>query len=181
MIDQQRRTDATSGTFGDAIGGDFPQYPYQGGQVEAVYGPNQEFFARSMVYQDEVYLELRNLRSGTIEDWGVALRGGGAVPEWVTMPGSNLVLFDRPADVDHLHIEVLGRASNGQIISVNLQVDLRTGEILREGPVDVVGLEPNQQTAADTVDDRPTQEGLSTSMKRMAQAAASEISSLFKS
>ncbi|MEM9677933.1 MAG: hypothetical protein AAF890_07735, partial [Pseudomonadota bacterium] len=172
-IEQQRREDAITGTFGSGIGGDFPEYPYLGGQVEAYDG---RFLVRSLIYQDEVYIELRNLRSDGAEDWGVGLSSGRPVPEWVTMPAGDLILIDRPADLDHLHLEVLGRLADGAVVTINLRVDLRTGEIVRDGSTEVSQAQPGVRVTelADV------EGGLSASMQRLAQAERSNISSLFK-
>ncbi|MEO1398698.1 MAG: hypothetical protein AAFU56_07525, partial [Pseudomonadota bacterium] len=176
-IEQQRREDAISGTFGSDAGPDFPAKPYEGGGLTVNYHGNGEALIRSLIYQDEVYVELSNLR-GKIEDWGVTLANGGAMPDWITMPASDLVLIDRPADVNHVHLEILGRTSKGELVTISVRIDLRTGEIIRDGPVEVAGVPTNADTtfaATSGLDD-----GLSASMERLARAETSQVSSLFK-
>ncbi|MEM1039278.1 MAG: Ig domain-containing protein, partial [Pseudomonadota bacterium] len=172
-IEQQRREDAISSTFGSGIGGDFPEYPYLGGQVEAYDG---RVLVRSLIYQDEVFVELRNLRSDGVQDWGVGLSSGRPVPDWVTMPAGDLILIDRPADVDHLHLEVLGRLADGSVVTINVRVDLRTGEIVREGSTEV----SQASSRAVGTDVASVEVGLSASLDRLAHAERADVTSLFK-
>ena len=86
---------------------------------------------RTIVAGDVVHLDLGSFGGAGYERWRVT--GDGAAR--LHLLDRNIVQIDRPADRDHVHLDVTARAPDGRLWRLPLGVDTVHGEIVREGPL----------------------------------------------
>ena len=117
---------------------DFGTHPYAGHNVytDLPYAGG-EVLIRASVQDGETYIELRDCTSKRapvhVIGWGVRLGNGQHVPGWVSMPDSNLILIERPADVEWIDIDILARLKDGTDAIIPARINLISGEILIMG------------------------------------------------
>ena len=85
---------------------------------------------RSIVAGDVTYVDLGSFGGRAFERWTVKGDGGGRL----FMLDRNIVQVERPADRNHVHLDVTGRDGSSRTWRLPLRVDTVHGELRAEGP-----------------------------------------------
>ncbi|KAG1668171.1 hypothetical protein GQR58_017949 [Nymphon striatum] len=137
------RDSADAAGFG-AHGDD--SHPYLRGESSAVVIPGQDsVLLQSMIWRGEVYIEMLDSYDGEvfgdIRGYRVTGPNGSDLPIWINQRADNFLQIDRPANVEVVAIEVHTTLSDGSVRTIDLIIDLVTGEMQSSVENDVVASE----------------------------------------
>ncbi|MEE9313428.1 MAG: putative Ig domain-containing protein, partial [Rhizobiaceae bacterium] len=150
-------------------------YLYLGGQIDTgLHSSRGDITVRTMVYQTHMYVDLMTFGNAPLKDWSVRMSNGQPVPSWINMPGSNLVLIERVADVGRVNLDIIAHLKTGEKVVFPVHLDMTSGEIVlhaRAYQISSVETVQNQQTASATP--------LSDEITRLANAGGDATRALF--
>jgi len=150
-------------------------YLYLGGQVDHVLQSGRgDVTLRTMIYQTHIYVDLMTFGNAPLKDWSVRMVDGSAVPGWINMPGSNIILIERVADIDHINFEIIAHLKSGERVVFPVHLDTASGGIsLSAEAYQISGLTPDLTTQSASATP------LSDEISRLANAGQGATHALF--
>ncbi|MEE9375031.1 MAG: Ig domain-containing protein, partial [Rhizobiaceae bacterium] len=152
-------------------------YLYLGGQIDTgLHSTRGDITVRTMIYQKHMYVDLMTFGNAPLRDWSVRMSNGQAVPKWINMPGSNLVLIERVADIDRVNLDIIAHLRNGETVVFPVHLDMATGEITLHARAYQISSSDHKQLVQ-TASATP----LSDELTRLANAGGDATRALFNS
>ncbi len=92
-----------------------------------------QYVFRTVIWQEHTYVDLQSFGNVDMANWDVRLSSGQSLPSWISMPQDGVILIEKMADVDHVHLYIEGQMRDGGSVVFPVIINLDTGEITLQG------------------------------------------------